>query len=420
MIDYPEKLNIIFDKLYYYNASPIIVGGFIRDKILGLNSKDIDIEVYGISSFSKLEELLKEFGSVNTVGKSFGVCKLQYEEYELDFSFPRVDNKNNVGHRGFQIEINPNLDFKTATSRRDFTINAIGYDVKNKILLDPFNGLLDLKTKILRAVNEHSFIEDPLRVLRAAQFCARFELSIDKKLFELCKEMVSNQMLNELPKERIFEEIKKLVLKSNRPSIGFELLKKFGTNIYTNNIYILDEISKQLTGCSETNTVLMLAALCFDYSDKQATDFIQNLTDEKELLNRVLPLIKNHNEINEIFYFSENNYRLYKLATKVKIEELLILSSAIYFTKNNSKKYEAGEAIYKKAKELNILKEKLPPLLKGRDILNFKIKPSPEFSKILDEAYEAQMSCEFTTHIGAIDWLNNHLKKLKLSKETKV
>ncbi|QOY52124.1 CCA tRNA nucleotidyltransferase [Candidatus Sulfurimonas baltica] len=413
MINYPKKLDVIFDKLYNNNALPILVGGFIRDKILGLNSKDIDIEVYGISLFSKLEELLQEFGSVNSVGKSFGVCKLQYQGYELDFSFPRVDNKNNVGHRGFQIEINPNLDFKTAASRRDFTINAIGYDVKNKILLDPFNGLIDLKNKILRAVNEHSFIEDPLRVLRATQFCARFELSIDEKLFELCKEMVSNQLLNELPKERIFEEIKKLILKSNRPSVGFELLKKFGTNIYTNNIYVLDEISKQLTTNSVTNTVLMLAALCFDYNDKQATDFIRNLTNEKELLNRVLPLIKNHNEINKIFYSSEGNYRLYKLATEVKIEELLILSNAIYFTNNSSNIYEAGEAIYKRAKELNILKEKLPPLLKGKDILNFKIKPSPEFSKILDEAYEAQMSCEFTTHIGAIDWLSNHLKEAK-------
>ncbi|QOY55825.1 CCA tRNA nucleotidyltransferase [Candidatus Sulfurimonas marisnigri] len=417
MINYPKKLDFIFDKLYNYNALPILVGGFIRDKILGLNSKDIDIEIYGISSFSKLEELLEEFGSVNSVGKSFGVCKLHYEGYDLDFSFPRVDNKNNIGHRGFQIEINPNLDFKTAASRRDFTINAIGYDVKNKILLDPFNGLVDLKNKILRVVNEDSFIEDPLRVLRAAQFCGRFELSIDKKLFELCKDMVSNQLLNELPKERIFEEIKKLVLKSNRPSIGFELLKKFGTNIYTSNIYILDEISKQLTTNSATNTVLMLAALCFDYNDKQATYFIQNLTNEKELLNRVLPLIKNHNKINEIFNSNIDNYKLYKLATEVKIEELLILSSAIYFTKNSSNIYEAGDAIYKRAKELNILKEKLPPLLKGKDILNFKIKPSPEFSKILDDAYEAQMSCEFTTRNGAIVWLK---KYLKLSKEIKV
>ncbi|MCF6309838.1 MAG: CCA tRNA nucleotidyltransferase [Sulfurimonas sp.] len=405
MIDYPKQLNKIFDKLSKYNAKAVLVGGYVRDQLTNTESKDVDIEVYNISSFEKLEEILREFGDVNSVGKSFGVCKLQLKNLEIDFSLPRIDSKAGSGHRGFEVAVNPDLDFKTAASRRDFTINAIGYDVKYKKILDPFDGIKDLKSKILRAVDKDKFIDDPLRVLRAAQFCARFGLKIDKKLLTLCKNMVSNNLLDELPKERIFEEIKKLLLKSKKPSIGFELLKEFGTNFYTKNIYVADEISKQLTNNTNTNIILMLAALCYDYTPENTTLFIQNLTNEKELLARVLPLIKNHDKI-EVHL---NNYKLYKLATEVKIEELLILSRAIYVYKNCSEIYEAGEKIYKKAKELNILKEKLAPLLRGENILSYGIEPSPKFSEILNLAYEAQMSGKFHSGEEAQAWLMNYL-----------
>ncbi|MDQ1337773.1 MAG: hypothetical protein QG617_740, partial [Campylobacterota bacterium] len=172
MIDYPDKLNIIFEKLKSHRIRPVIVGGFIRDSLFKIESKDIDIELYGALTFKKLQKILQEFGTVNIVGKSFGVCKLKFEDYDLDFSFPRRDSKIRSGHRGFDVTIDSTLDFKTAASRRDFTINAIGYDVVEKKVLDPYNGINDLKEKILRAVDEKSFAEDPLRVLRAAQFCA--------------------------------------------------------------------------------------------------------------------------------------------------------------------------------------------------------------------------------------------------------
>jgi len=407
MINYPCELDKIFNKLEKYSTKIVIIGGFVRDSLLKISSKDIDIEVYGISSFAKLEDILKEFGDVNSVGKSFGVCKIRFLDYDLDFSLPRVDSKMASGHRGFEVEVNPNLDFKTASSRRDFTINAIGYDVKQKKILDPFDGIKDLKNTLLKAVDQDKFTEDPLRVLRAAQFCARFELKIDKELLYLCKNMTEKGMLDELPKERVFEEIKKSLLKAKKPSIGFELLKKFGTHIYTKNIYVLDEMSKLLTNNPKTNIVLMLAAMCYDYTTEEATTFIQNLTDEKELLKRVLPLIKNYHKIK----IDINNYQLFKLATEVKIEEILILSKAIYFYKNSSNIYKIGEVVYKKAKELNILKEKLPPLLRGEDILRFGIKPSPKFSEILNEAYEAQMKSEFNSRKEALEWLDKYLSK---------
>ncbi|MFA7353858.1 MAG: CCA tRNA nucleotidyltransferase [Sulfurimonadaceae bacterium] len=410
MINYPEKLNPIFDRLKSCDIRPFIVGGYIRDSLLKIESKDIDIELYGALTFKKLQKILQEFGAVNIVGKSFGVCKLRFEDYDLDFSFPRIDSKIKSGHRGFDVMIDSTLDFKTAASRRDFTINAIGYDVVEKKMLDPYNGISDLKNKTLKAVDEKSFAEDPLRVLRAAQFCARFELKIERNLFLTCKDMVSKNMLDELPKERIFEEIKKLHLKSRKPSLGFKLLKEFGTDIYTDNLDVVDEIAKRLSSDNQTNLALMLAGLCYNFEQKEAEDFISKLSDEKELLKRTLLLIKFHSEIENIYLSNLSDYLLYKLATEVNIEELLILSSSIYFAKNDSKIYKAGEEVKKRAKELNILNKKLPAILMGRDILKFGIEPSPLFSEILNSAYEAQMHGKFCDHENALLWLKEYLK----------
>ena len=132
LFDYPKYLDKIFDKLNKNNIRSIIVGGYIRDKFLNLNSKDIDIELFGVSTYDELEKILQEFGEVNTVGKSFGVCKLSLKTLDLDFTLPRLDNKIGSGHCGFEIKVDKNLDFKTASSRRDFTMNAIGYDLIEK------------------------------------------------------------------------------------------------------------------------------------------------------------------------------------------------------------------------------------------------------------------------------------------------
>ncbi|MDT8338027.1 MAG: CCA tRNA nucleotidyltransferase [Sulfurimonas sp.] len=409
MIYYPNKLDTIFEKLKSCGIKPIIVGGYIRDYLAKIESKDIDIEIYGISSFSELQNILKEFGSVNVVGKSFGVCKLYFEEYDLDFSFPRIDNKVQSGHRGFEISIDTTLDFKTATSRRDFTINSVGYDVIERKILDPFGGIKDFENKILKAVNLESFGEDPLRVLRAVQFATRFELKIEDDLFSICKDMVLSGMLNELPKERIFEEIKKLLLYAKKPSRGFELLKEFGSDLYTQNISVIDEVAKQRTTDNQTNIILMLAALCYNFSQKEAQDFIEKITYEKELLQRSLLLVKKCSEIDTLYKSSISDYHIYKLAAELNIDELLILSSSIYFANHNSEIYRAGEEIKKRARELNILNKKLPAILMGRDILELGIEPSPLFSEILNEAYEAQMHGKFKNRKDALLWLKEYL-----------
>jgi len=426
MIEYPNKLNIIFEKLLNYNARPIIIGGFIRDYLLKIPSKDIDIEVYNISSFSELEVILQEFGNINNVGKSFGVCKLKYHDMELDFTLPRIDSKITVGHKGFDVEIDPDLNFYNATSRRDFTINAIGFDVVEKKILDPFHGMEDLKNKILRAVDEKTFIDDPLRILRAVQFCARFNLTIDKSLLKLSQNMVKNNLLKELPKDRIFQEIKKLLLKSEFPSTGFKILKKIGAHNYfielqeiENDNYDLllqtvDEIKQLLINNEKTNIVLILASICSYFSSGQTISFIQRLTDEKKLLSRVLVLLDNCSTIDYINSNRLKDSQLYELATKVNIEELLILKKAIYLSQDNNK-YKIINIIKKRAMELNILNKKMAPLLQGKDILALQtslkstIKPSKEFTIILNKAYEAQMNGEFFSHSQALIWLEKYL-----------
>ena len=404
MIDYPNILDKIFEKLEKNNAKSIIVGGYIRDSLLNIDSNDIDIEVYNISSYEKLENILKEFGSVNSVGKSFGVCKLTLEALTLDFTLPRTDSKIASGHTGFDIIIQKNINFADAARRRDFSINAIGYDVANKKILDPFNGIDDLRDRNLKMVDAQTFVEDPLRVLRAVQFCARFDLKMDRELFLLSKSMVEQGMLLELPKERVYEEIKKLLLKSKTPSLGFELFEKLGALKYlrdcSGSMAAIDKLAQLKTANNKTNEVLMLAVLCYRFSPAQIDVFISRLSGDKELLKRVLALVGSINRVTNLCSNGVSDYELYKLATNVKIEEIVILSNAVY---------GVGEEILIRSKELNISDKQMPILLNGRDLIEFGIKPSNRFSKILDAAYDAQMHKEFNSHDEGVVWLRDNI-----------
>ena len=415
MIDYPNKLNNLFDKLLNLNINPIIIGGYVRDFLLKIESKDIDIELYGISSFSKLEEILQEFGDVNSVGKSFGVCKLKVDDLDLDFSFPRIDSKIEKGHRGFEVKIDSLLDFKTATSRRDFTINAIGYDIKTKEILDPFNGIKDLKSKILRAVDIDKFQDDPLRILRAVQFSSRFNLSIDDELFLTCENMIQNSLLEELPRERIFIEIKKLLLKSSNPSHGIVLLKKLGafsfftefsklnTKEFEETLIALDKMSSLKTKDDATNTILMLTTLSYKLPLELCGKFLTQLTNNKNIHNRVLTLVEYQNFIE---FNTFKDYDIYQLATKTIISEFILFSKAIAEPQIEIKDINRLKI---RAEELNILDTKAQPILQGKDILNLGLKPSKEFSKILERAYKAQISGVFKTKGEACLWLKEEL-----------
>lgn len=413
MIHYPKSLDIIFQKLLKNDIKAIIVGGYVRDTLLSIESKDIDIELYGVNSQDKLETILSEFGSVNSVGKSFGVIKLKYQNMELDFSLPREDNKVANGHKGFNVTTHSSLDFKTAAKRRDFTINAIGYDVNKKKILDPFHGIDDLKDKILRAVDSKTFQEDPLRILRGVGFSARFKFSFSKELFLLCKSMINNSLLEELSQERVFEEIKKLLLKSKNPSIGFKLLGDLEALKYFSHLGTLqqEEFSEMLLTLdtmNKTKITYMLAALCYKFSENETIEFIHSLSSDKKLLKDLLSITKNYKQIELVYKNKMKKYDIYKLATYANIQELLYLNEAIYYSQNKNSKYRIGEEIRKKAKDLGVLDKKIPEILQGKDLIMLGLQPSPIFSKILDEAYELQMHSKFTTHKDAIKWLKKN------------
>jgi tRNA nucleotidyltransferase (CCA-adding enzyme) len=415
MIDYPNKLNIIFDKLDYFNIKPIIIGGYVRDFLLDISSKDIDIELYGIESYEKLENILEEFGTVNRVGKSFGVCKLQFDDLDLDFSLPRTDNKIAQGHRGFKVITNKTLDFQTATKRRDFTINAIGYDVIKKKILDPFHGIKDLENGVLSAVDITKFDEDPLRVLRAVQFSARFHFKLDSVLFTKCSNMIKSGVLNELPSERILEEIKKLLLKSKKPSKGILLLKKLHGFLYFNELSTLnytefthilkslDYLANEYTLEEKKMLTLHLSILSFYLSKAARFHFIKKLSSEKKLIANINKLIDNTKDLN---LDNLSNFSIFLLATKVNIEELSLFLKALFLDKKNDEIKE----LCKRAKELGVFTNPLTPLLQGKDLLQLNLQASKKFSEILDKAYILQMKEKFKTYPEALLWLKEELQ----------
>ena len=419
MLQYPKSLDIIFEKLQKEGIKAIIVGGFVRDSLLNIPSNDIDIELYGINSLNKVEKILAKFGSVNSVGKSFGICKLKYQNNELDFSLPRKDNKIAEGHQGFNITIDTSLSFTEASCRRDFTINAMGYYVEENILLDPFDGFNDLKKSLLKAVDIKKFDEDPLRVLRAIMFASRFEFDLDLELFNKCKSMISKNLLNQLPQERIFDEIKKILLKSNKPSIGFHLLKQLdgflffqeftllSQNEYAFILQSLDCFNKKNCIKEKTNLIILFSLLSSKFTPAQTQRFLNRITKDKELIKNILLLTQTQLCLEEF-----DNYTLYKLATKVDISIYLAYLKAYYCNKKNN----LIDKIAQKANALGIYTQKALPFIVGRNLQEEGLQPSKDFGIILNAAYEAQMKEEFKNREEAIKWLKNYLSNFNNSK----
>jgi len=367
MFEYPNKLNIIFDKLNNYNIKAIIVGGFVRDYFLQKNSKDIDIELYNASSFEQIVEILKEFGETNIVGKSFGVVKLNLGNLELDFSLPRLDNKISSGHKGFSVQTFKILDFKTASKRRDFTINAIGYDVSSKKIIDYYNGIDDIKNKKLRFIDEKSFKEDPLRILRAVQFCSRFEFEMDEDLFSTCREMIKEDLLKELPTERIFSEIKKLLLKSKKPLIGLKLLDDLNIKIFEINDEKLLDVNNFVNFKTDNNDdiIVMLAIL---YRDTKYN--LEQLTNSKTLAKKINMLLHV-----EDFILKKTDTINYNIAKNLDLNLLSLFFKALHVEKNI----------------LNNL-ESLKPKIDGKELILKGLKPSKEFTNILQTLYDEQIT----------------------------
>ncbi len=456
----PKIIETISKKLQEHNAKAIIVGGSVRDHFLNLPIKDYDIEVYGLQNMEQLENILSEFGSVNLVGKSFGVLKFVHEKEEYDFSFPRLESKVAKGHRGFDIQINGKMSFKEASKRRDFTINAIGYDIEEKYFLDPFNAQIDIDKQILRHIDDNSFVEDPLRVYRAVQFSARFDYDLADETKMLCKDMISKGMLKELPKERVYGEWKKLLLKAEKPSLGFELMRELGVlqyfpeleaiinvpqdpkwhpegDVWVHTMMTLDVMANicrsecPLPDNEKQKLKFLFAILCHDFGKATTTtidddgrtrairhevegleptkSFMYRLTSEHDFIESILPLVEHHLKPSQFYAQGAKSAAVRRLATKVNIEELVVVAKADFLGRTTQKsfrgEYEAGEWLLEKAKALKVQNKPLENLLQGRDLIDLGLEPSPEFKMILDEVYELQMEGDICTKEEALDYV---------------
>ena len=284
--DVDPRLGEIAKAVRDAGGRALFVGGQVRDRLLGRASTDVDVEVFGLA-LERVESILGRFGRTRTVGRTFGVLRL--DGLDADFSLPRRDNKTGPGHRGFAVEIAPDLDFASAARRRDFRVNSIGYDPLTGEVLDPHGGRKDLAAKRLRVTDPAHFAEDPLRGLRAAQFAARFELEPDTELLSLAGRLD----LAELAPERMFAELRKLLLLGARPSVGFDFLR--GTSlvrffpevealigvpqnprwhpegdVWTHTMLALDRAA-ELRGGGKEDDAFMFAVLCHDFGKPLVT-----------------------------------------------------------------------------------------------------------------------------------------------------
>jgi len=449
------SIKRLADTLMENGARAFIVGGFVRDHFLGIESKDIDIEVYGINSLETLKTVLEDLAPVHEVGKSFGVLKISLNGYDLDISLPRTEIKTGKGHKGFHIQTNGQLDYTSAAKRRDFTMNSIGYDIKTDFFLDPYDGRKDIEAGIIRHVDDESFIEDPLRVLRAVQFAARFNFTLHTNTLKLCQNMVQEKMLEELPQERIFEEYKKLLLKADKPSIGFDLLDQMHAldpelkalqgipqnktyhpegDVWIHTMMSVDAMSQLKTKDAKKDLVLMLAILCHDLGKAEITkeengtitsishehvlkpsiSLINRLTNEKSLLEEVLPLIKEHLTPSQLYQQKSKDPAIRRLSTRVNIEDLVRVAKADHFgrttTEAKNKTYPAGEWLLNKAKKLKVQHEQPKEILLGRHLIKEGMQPGLEFKVILKEAYEEQLEGNIKDEKSALKWLKEYLK----------
>ncbi len=450
----PIIIHTISKELRAKEARAIVVGGSVRDHFLSIPIKDFDIEVYGLESLDELETVLREYGSVNQVGRSFGIVKFVYEGEEYDFSFPRTETKSGEGHRGFDVVCDGAMDYTQAARRRDFTINAMGYDIEAGEFLDPFGGMEDIGSRTLRHIDDDTFIEDPLRVYRAVQFCARFGFTLADETADLCRDMTEQGMLEELPRERIYTEWLKILLKSPRPSIGFELMRSLGIlryfpelaaiidvpqsikwhpegDVWIHTMMCLDAMAAMRSDDERNDLICLLAVLCHDlgkattttideggairaigheYAGEEPTrTLLARLTNEHDLVEAIIPLVKYHLAPSQYYKGRSRNSAILRLAAKVDITTLVRVARADFLGRTTEESlrgiYDAGDWLLAKAADLKVSDKPLDPLVMGRDLIALGLQPSPQFKEILNELYELQMDEKIATREEGLEYV---------------
>src|SRR5258705_5140008 len=442
MSSVPEKVLHLARAIHDAGGRALLVGGCVRDMLMGRPPKDWDLEVYRMAP-AVLREILDRFGSVNIVGEAFTVYKLGRD---LDVSIPRRERKSGRGHRAFVIEGDASMDVADATRRRDFTINAILKDPLTDELFDPFEGQKDIDSRILRAVSTETFSEDSLRVLRAAQFAARFVFEIDPGTIALCQKID----LTDLPAERIWGEMEKLLLQARHPSVGLEWLRKLGAtgqlfpeilsligvpqdpewhpegDVFVHTLLVIDRARELIDDLhSPRQITVMLAALAHDFGKPSTTEFIEGRWRSRgheeagvapaiAFLNRlnihtfegydvrsqVIALVREHLKPGEFYKkrdeVGDGAFR--RLARRCEPDLLYRVAKSDSLGRNadwvpREKWYgaEAQEWFIHRARELEVELTPPAPILLGRHLLETGLTPGPKLAEATRAVYEMQL-----------------------------
>jgi tRNA nucleotidyltransferase (CCA-adding enzyme) len=453
MTELPPKVITLSQAIHEAGGRALLVGGCVRDELMGAQPKDWDLEVYNLDGV-RLREVLDQFGPVNVVGESFTVYKVGGH---LDVSIPRRERKTGHGHKGFVIEGDPSMSVEEAARRRDFTINAIMQDPLTGELIDPYGGRGDIEQRILRAVSAETFAEDSLRVLRAAQFAARFQFDIDAGTVEICRGID----LTDLPAERIWGELEKLLLQSMQPSIGLEWLQRLGAveqifpeiqsligvpqdpewhpegDVFVHTQLVIDRARELIDELSYPRKVtVMLAALAHDFGKPPTTEFIEgrwrsrgheeagvpptesflgriniHTIDGYNVRGQVIALVREHLKPGEFYKkraeVGEGAFR--RLARRCEPDLLYRVAKADSLGRNaewvpREKWYgaEAQEWFIQRSRELQVEQRPPDPILLGRHLLELGVKAGPEMGEITRAVYEMQLDGRVRTLDEAI------------------
>jgi tRNA nucleotidyltransferase (CCA-adding enzyme) len=425
----------------------LIVGGWVRDRVMNRPSKDIDVEVYGVAA-PQLRSLLERlFGRVQTVGESFQVFKAA----DIDVSLPRRESKSGRGHRAFDVSGDPDMSVEEAARRRDFTINAIAWDPITGDYLDPFDGRSDITRRLLRVVDPRTFVDDSLRVLRAIQFAARFEFALDEETRDICRGIP----LDDLPAERIWGEFEKMLF-AERPSIGFALAMDLGVvsklfpelaalagcvqepewhpegDVWVHTLQVIDQARTRLDGLERPQQIaVMLGAVCHDLGKPATTAFIdgrirsmnheergvQPTLDFLDRLNvhsidgydvraQVVGITAQHLKPGSWFKVRDEvgDGAFRRLAHKVDLELLArVARSDCEGRKPGRFDCGAMDWFLERARALGVEHRPPPPILLGRHLLALGLPPGPRVGEILKAVYEQQMDGRVTNVDEAID-----------------
>ena len=460
-LEIPGELKSISLDIASQGGEAYLVGGVVRDTLLGMASKDYDLEVYGLQE-SDLKKILGKYGRPNLVGRAFGVYTMMIENCICDFAFPRRETKVAAGHKGFDVFPDPNLSFDEAALRRDFTINAMGLHLPDLKLIDPHGGLGDLQNGLLKHVSD-AFSEDPLRALRAVQFAARMELDIHPDTVKIC----SLQPLDELPPERIFEEFKKLLLKSRKPSIGLEWMDKMDLlrffpelkalkgvqqdpewhpegDVWVHNNMVIDEaarvrdieLAKVENDSDFDKTVLMFSALCHDFGkpattikkdgrwrspahdvagDKFTRKFLARMTRDIKLIEQTVAYVREHLKP-ALLYNARHEVKqsaIRRLSLKVDITGLVRVAKADHFGRTTpdalAREFPAGEWLLEQSRLLNVLDETPKPYLTGKMLLKMGMEPGKHIGDLIKESFEEQLEGRLESEDQAREWARQKL-----------